>query len=252
MESEELLWKRLKDLAEKCYRSNVYTFSSFLSMAELDFFYRMKKELSHVDYTLFGGHEDSERQMIRFGSEEMLGYTEEFPIVCIEAAPILQKFADELTHRDFLGALMNLGIERTTLGDIIIYENTGYIFCTAVIAPFILDSLEQVKHTHIKCRIAEAPQEVTEPEIEVRKIQASSERIDGVVAKVCQLSRGDSLELFRQKKIFLNGIQFENNSILLKPEDVITVRGFGKFTYMGFDSISKKGKKNIIINMRRR
>ncbi len=252
VEAEELLRKRLKDMAEKCYRSNIYTFSSFLSMAELDIFYRMQKEFTHVDFTLSGGREDSERRMIRFGSEKMLGYIEDFPIVCVEIAPLQQKFADELTHRDFLGALMNLGIERATLGDIIIYENKGYVFCTSVIAPFIMETLEQIKHTRVKCRMGEAPKEVTEPEMETRKIQAASERLDGVIAKVCGLSRGDSLELFRQKKVYLNGILCENNSILLKPEDIITVRGFGKFTYAGYEGISKKGKKNIVINMRRK
>lgn len=253
MNEDDLIKKRLEDLAGKCCHSGRYTFTGFLSMAEQEIFHRLRNTASivnQVPWTLFGGSGDSERNMIRFGNEETLGYSEEFPIVCVEIVPLMQKFADDLTHRDFLGALMNLGIERTTLGDIIIIENKGYVFCTAVIAPFIVDTLEQIKHTHVKCRITELPAEVSAPAVLTRKIQAASERIDAVIARVHQLSRGESLELFRQKKVFLNGLRCENSSYLLKPEDVVTARGFGKFTYMGYESVSKKGKKNILINVR--
>lgn len=251
METEELLKKRFEDLAMNSSRSNIFTFTGFLNMAEIAIFHQMKNKISYVGCALYGGREECERLMIRFGSEEVLGYAEKFPIVCVEIAPLMKKFADRFTHRDFLGALMNLGIERTTLGDIMIYENTGYVFCTEVIAPFIIDTLNKVKHTSVRCTIVEAPALIPEAEAEIRKIQIASERIDGVVAKVYNLSRGDSLELFRQKKIFLNGMPCENNSRLLKEEDVVTARGFGKFIYQGYENISKKGKKNVIIIIRR-
>lgn len=253
MGEEELIKKRLEDMAGRCSRGHVFVFSPFLSMAEQDVFHRLRLADHAIDqagWVMFGGREDSERSMIRFGREEELGYAEAFPIVCVEMAPLMQKFADELTHRDFLGALMNLGIERSTLGDIIILENKGYVFCTTVIASFIVDALERIKHTPVKCRIAEVPQDVAAPPSVSRKIQVSSERIDAVIAKTYQLSRGESLELFRQKKIYLNGISCANSSALLKPEDVVTARGFGKFTYVGYENISRKGKKNIIISVK--
>ena len=108
MDTEELLKKRFRELARKCYQQNQYTFTGFLSLADLSCFYETEKEISYVPYTIWGGSDLCERVMIRFGSEEELGYEEEFPIVCIEVKPLAAKFADELTHRDFLGALMNL------------------------------------------------------------------------------------------------------------------------------------------------
>ena len=69
-------------------------------------------------YILFGGCDGTERNIARFGNSEELGYEEDFPIVCLEILPKSEKFAEPLCHRDFLGALMNLGIERKNIGDI--------------------------------------------------------------------------------------------------------------------------------------
>lgn len=247
METEELLKKRFRELAQKCYQNNHYTFTPFLSPADLSCFYEIEREVSYVPYKVWGGRELCERIMIRFGSEETLGYDEEFPIACIEAKPLAAKFADALTHRDFLGALMNLGIERNTLGDILIVANTGYIFCMENMADFILENLTRVKHTVILCKRAEEVPVFTDRNKQEKKIQISSERVDGVLAKVYQLSRSEAIALFGQKKVFVNGRLCENNSQLLKNEDVVSVRGYGKFIYSGQQNISKKGKINALV-----
>lgn len=247
METDELLKKRIKDLAEKAYRSSVYTFSGFLGLSELATYYEIERELSFIRCTVFGGYEGSERSMLRFGSEEEFGYDEPFPIVCLKIRPLMQKFADDLGHRDFLGALMNLGIERSTLGDIILKDNEGYLFCSRTIAPFICENLTKIKHTSVLCKETEEFPIEKEEELAEMKLQVSSERIDSVIAKVYKFSRSESVEYFRQKKVFVNGRLCENNSYFLKEKDVVTVRGFGKFIFAGVQGQSKKGKLNISI-----
>lgn len=244
METEELLKKRFAELARKCYQNNQYTFTDFLSLADMASFYETEKELSYVPYTIWGGSELCERVMVRFGSEESLGYTEEFPITCLEIRPLAQKFADSLNHRDFLGSLMNLGIERSTLGDIFIVENAGYLFCTENMATYIAENLTRVKHTTVMCKAVEAPPALSESDRQEVVIQIASKRVDGVIAKVYKLSRNESLELFRQKKIFINGRLCENNSRLLAEQDKVSVRGYGKFEFAEEMNLSKKGKLN--------
>ncbi len=245
MEAEELLKKRFAELARKCYQNNQYTFTDFLSLADMACFYEVERELSYVPYTIWGGSELCERVMVRFGSEEFLGYEEDFPIVCMEVKPLMQKFADRLSHRDFLGALMNLGIERSTLGDIFIVENAGYVFCMDNMALYIAENLTRIKHTTVMCTQVENPPELSESDRQEVIIQIASRRVDGVVSKVFKLSRNESLELFRQKKIFVNGRLCESNSQLLKEEDKVSVRGFGKFEFAQEINVSKKGKLNI-------
>ncbi len=238
----ELLEKRLLELAKKSYQNNIYLFTNFLNMAELDVLYQMQKELSFVPFTAFGGAENCERLMVRFGSPELFSYEESFPICCIQAEPLIEKFADTFSHRDFLGALMNLGIEREVIGDIAIKGKTAYIFCLEKMAEYVADNLTQVKHTHMSCTILKEAPDILKPVLEKREVTAASERIDAVLGKLCNLSRSQSILAFREKKVFVNGRQCENNSYQLKPKDVVTYRGFGKFVYEGVKYKTKKDR----------
>lgn len=245
MEETERMKKRFRELADKAWQNNLYTFTGFLGLMELSCFYEMERELSFVPAVVFGGCEGAERVMIRFGSEELFGYEEEFPIVCLKVSPLQQKFADDLGHRDILGALMNLGIDRSTLGDIILKDNQGYVFCLRSIAPYLEENLGKVRHTSVLCRQTGEIPVMGEEDFGEAVIQVSSERIDGVMSKVYRLSRSDSTELFRQKKVFVGGRLCENNSQLLKQEDRVSVRGYGRFVYKGPQGVSKKGKLNV-------
>lgn len=238
----ELLKKRFVELAEKSYRNNQYVFTNFLNMAEMNAFYEIRKEIFYIPFTAFGGTENCERLMLRFGSEDLFGYEEPFPIVCIQAEPLIEKFADQFSHRDFLGAIMNLGIEREVVGDIAIKGKKAYIFCVEKIASYIAENLVQVKHTSMNCRILTEAPDILKPTLETKEVTAASERIDAVIGKLCNLSRSQSALAFREKKIFVNGKQCENNSYQLKAGDVVTFRGFGKFVYEGIKYETKKGK----------
>ena len=77
------------------------------------------------------------------------------------------------------------------------------------------------------------------------EVTVVSARIDAVISKVYNLSRTQSVELFRTGKIFLNGRICENNSCYLKGNDAVTVRGFGKFIYQGTERETRKGKLSV-------
>lgn len=245
---EEFLAKRIKDLADQSYRTGLYTYTGFLNQQEQAVYNSIKKETAPVTACLFGGVQGCERQILRFGDEESLGYDAGFPICCIEIKPLIEKFADTLTHRDYLGALMHLGIDRSTLGDIMIREKTAYLFCLEKIASFITDNLDQVRHTHVQCRLLEKMPEAVRPQLQAVKLIVPSMRLDVIVAKLCHLSRSQSIALFREKKIFVNGAQQENNSGVLKEQDVVSIRGYGKFICDGIFGETKKGNLNIQVS----
>ena len=249
MDDDKLLKKRFCELAKKAYNGGYFTFTDFLGLAEQTSFAEILNEIHGIRYTAFGGAEGAERVMIRFGDPEELGYEEEFPITCIKAEPVAPKFADKLTHRDFLGALLNLGIERSTLGDIPIIDNVGYIFAKRDIAPFIISELARVKRTDVKLSEVELLPEGELYRTEKRRVQASGERVDALIAKLFGLSRDESLSLFKKHLVFIDGRLCENNSKVPKQNSVISVRGYGRFIYKGFDSTTKKGKLNIDIEL---
>lgn len=242
MDEELLLKRKLTDTASKAYRHNIYTYTNFLSISELDTYYRMQSELSFIHSEAFGGSPVCERQIVRFGSPQDLGYDEDYPIVCIQIAPLIRKFADSLSHRDFLGAVLNLGIERSLIGDIVIRDNMGYLFCMSHISGFIMENLTKIKHTNVKCTPAALLTDDFAPELEDLEIICASPRIDAVVASITKLSRSKAVELFRTQKVFVNGKCMENNSYSLKPDNILVIRGIGKFIYNGCGNETRKGR----------
>ena len=202
----QLLENRFRDLAERSFSRNVFTFTGFLSLAEQEVLHRAAAKAG-ARITLSGGMEYAERQMARFGDPGDLGYEEPFPIVCLCVKPLVEKFSESFTHRDFLGAVLNTGIDRSAVGDL-----PGPVFV-------------------------------------YREENVASLRCDGVVAAVWNLSRSRSLELFRQKKVFVNGRQMENNSCALREGDRVSVRGYGKFLFRGEKHLSRKGKPVVGIDL---
>lgn len=243
-----MLYARLQDLAKRAYRQNIYTYSGFLTPAELAVFYEKQADFSFISSSCFGGTPDCERQMIQFGSEEEFGYPGVFPIAVVLAEPLLEKFSDKLSHRDFLGALMNLGIERSVLGDILVKDGVrAYIFCQETIADYIMENLTKIKHTNIKTTLVDGMAEELKPELADLHVIVPAPRFDAVVAAAIHCSRSETLQLFRAKKVVRNGKTEERNSLVLKEGDIFSVRGYGKFQYVNAGSETRKGRVNVYL-----
>lgn len=245
MENDIMIQRRFADLANSADRKNQYTFTSFLSEAELSAFLEMRQQLPPCGYTIWGGHSDAERTMIRFGSEDAFGYTQPFPIVCVKIAPLQQKFADALTHRDYLGAIMHLGIKRSEIGDILTFDASAYVFCTDTIGVYLCRELERIRHTSVR---AELTTEIPEDHVqnkEVGEVQVASPRVDGIIAKIYRLSRSDCQRLFQAGKIFVNSRCMENTDLHLKEGDKVSVRGYGKFCFLGITGQTRKGNQIV-------
>ncbi|MCR5823973.1 MAG: hypothetical protein K6G60_06020 [Lachnospiraceae bacterium] len=244
---EELILKRLLDLSKRSYNNNTFEFSDFLTIQEQDELAVRKKDFAGSRFELSGGYELAERRMVRFGNEEEFGYSVDFPISCIEISPISEKFASTCTHRDFLGALMSLGLERRIFGDIIVKDKKAYLFCEERFASFVCDNLVSVGRNQVHCEICTFPEENVKKEREKIAIQVNSLRADAVAAKVCKLSRGAVLPLFAQKHVILNGQTLENKDKNLKEGDIFSIRGYGKYVVGESTGLSKKGKENVNI-----
>lgn len=241
--------QRLRELAERSYNNGQFTFTDFMSVAELAVYYENENELKYAHPELSGGCELSERKIIRFGSEDDLGYSQDFPIAALSIKPIASKFADELNHRDFLGALMNLGIKREMLGDIFVKDKEACFFCKDSIAEFIIENLTRVKHTSVKVEVTDNVDEITAPDMEDKIIQVPSQRADAVIARVYNLSRQEALNLFPAGLVYLNGRSCTENAKQLGSGDVVAVRGKGKFEYTEVLNLSKKGRLNCRVRI---
>ena len=245
MDERELIRKRLSELMRKSLDAPYYIFTDFMGLPEQAALHEVKREFPYAHCSLFGGIDGAERVMARFGDESEIGYDQPFPILTLKIEPLSQKFAEKLTHRDFLGSILGLGIERCKIGDIIIRENVGYTFASEDIAPYIKDSLTKVRRTDVKISISDALPEGDLYKTERVRVQAVGERVDAIVAKVFSLSRDESLSYFKKRLVFVDGRLCENNSYIPKPNEKVSVRGLGRFSYIGPVGTTKKGKLNI-------
>ncbi|MBD5083195.1 MAG: hypothetical protein HDT34_03390 [Clostridiales bacterium] len=239
----ENLEKRFLELADRAEQRFYVTFSDFLNMEEESLLSSLH---FNIDYRLFGGYDGAERCVAAFGydCEEA-----QFPITIIKAEPVSPKFADKLSHRDFLGSLMGLGIKREVLGDIVIADNIGYIFCLNSIAEYIVQELSKVRHTIVKCSVAEALPESAVKKPEEEQMVVASERLDVIVSAVYNFSRSAVKEFFIARKIYVNSRLCENFSYTPKENDIISVRGKGRFVYNGVLGTTKKSRNIISVGV---
>ncbi len=243
---DELNLKKLIDLARRAEGRCCYTNSDFLDAAQQSDLLASAKEIT-APCTLWGGHNSCERRIAVFGSEELCGYEFTPPIVCVRIAPKNDRFSDDLTHRDFLGSLMALGVKREVLGDIFISEGCGYLFCLDTIAPYIVSNLIQIRRTSVVCEVIDEPP-LAEVKLQSERVNIASERLDAIISAVWRMSRGSSAQLIKAQRVFISSRLCESCSYQLKPDETVSARGFGKFIYRGIEKETRKGRLFVVID----
>lgn len=242
--AEELLQRRLMDLSERAVQKGIVTFSDFLNLHELNILHNSSQKFSGIQWKTFGGYELAERQIAAF-IPDALYYDWEYPIACLRITPLNERFSDSLSHRDYLGAVLNLGIDRSKLGDILVEEKCAYLFCTEKMSDYIITELSRIKHTSTLCsRVAEPRGEIT-LRTETISGTVASVRLDSVMSVAFRTSRSSLVKLIEGGKVFINGRLAVSNGYNLKENDIISVRGLGKLRYTGTRSQSKKGRLYI-------
>ncbi|MCB6645303.1 YlmH/Sll1252 family protein [[Clostridium] scindens] len=247
MNKEELLLqKRLVELSRIAYTREIVTFSEFLNLNELNILHTTPKNMLLSQYKTYGGYGLSERQMAAF-LPDALYYDYQYPIQIIEISPVNRKFAEELSHRDYLGAVMNLGIERCKLGDILIEDGKAILFAKEELAGYIMEHLTRIRHTTVKTSILPAFENSYEPRYEELKGTVESVRLDTVLSLAYPLSRSKVTGLIEGARVFVNGKLVTSNGYRLKEGDILSVRKMGRIGYNGILSETKKGRYMVSI-----
>lgn len=240
---EELLARRFIDLSRQAQQRDTVLFSEYLNLNELNIFHQGISEL-YSSFEMSGGYAWSERQMIAF-IPDALCYAWDYPITCLKITPVNKKFAESLTHRDVLGSLMNLGIERSKLGDILVNEEEIYVFCEEKIAGYLMEELTRIRHTVVKSEQVRPDSLTIEPKKELAEGIITSNRLDSVIACVCKVSRSQASQWIKGGKIFLNNRQTLQTTVECKPGELISVRSVGRFRFVDSFGETRKGRLKI-------
>lgn len=193
----------------------------------------------------YGGFDTAERQILAISPYEI--EQEDFPIMALKIT-VKTGIGKALTHRDYLGALLGLGIERETIGDIILKPFGAYIIAEENMIPYICSCLTGIsKYQNIESQIISFSElQIDPPQVRIFETTVTSLRVDAVAATGFGLSRGNITKLIEAKRVKCNGITSTTKQ-LVKEGDTITVRGYGKMRLKQVGGLTKKDRLHIAI-----
>lgn len=235
-EEDKLMIAKAYDAYTFYEKRNMPYFTGFLTPSDRAI---LETAFKNAEKSFYGGYFESERCVMGFGTES----EEEFPISVIKATG---DFSD-LSHRDFLGSLMSLGITRENIGDIVKTDEYAYIFVLDKMADYIADNLTSVKKSNIKNEIYECTDITVEREFDTVKKSVASLRADAVIAAAFNLSRSDAAEAVKRGLVTVNYRIMESVDKKLSEGDTVSLRGKGKVILEKLGDLSKKGRMFIEI-----
>lgn len=201
-----------------------------------------------IHYDFFGGVSAAERKRAVIAPKFVPIEKNDFGIVALQAT-FANKFIS-LTHRDVLGSIASLGIDRSKLGDIFVHDDAGIIqlVTTEPLAPFMqmhLTKIKQASLTFAPIPFTELKQ--VEQQWEEKLITVSSLRLDVVLKEMYQLSRTKASKLIAAERVKINHTLVNEPAIQLEENDLLSVRGFGRSKLIKVHGTTRKGKLNVTI-----
>lgn len=239
-DKDELFRSKLDDAVYLCFTRQKPYYFSFLSERRQAFAKNYLDSIGFHNYSFFGGYGNSERKVLGLFYDEIC----KFPVSAIE---FRFRGCDKLTHRDFLGALMSLGIERETIGDILVEDGRCIVFIKSELKDYIASQIFKVGNVGVKISDADINKLPQGRETEEIYYTVSSLRLDNVVAAITNMSREKTKQLILLGNVSLNFIQNKNVSQLLNSNDTLTIRGKGKFKVNDVSGKTRKGRIKISV-----
>ena len=234
--NDDLFFARVEDTLNLSFRTSVPHFFGFLTEEEAAKAGNYLKKITDR-FAFFGGYDGAERTILCCMPDWC-----ENPEYPLDAVTVIYNSNYTLSHRDFLGSLMALGITRESVGDILVESGRAVIFLRNEITDFVLTQIEKIGRVGVELKKG---YELSLPAAGVLvscSDTVSSMRLDCVVSAVCGVSRGTAAELIESSRTLVNSLVIEKTSKIITEGDAITVRGKGKFFIVSANEHSKKGR----------
>ncbi len=183
-----------------------------------------------------GGYEGARKQKVIFRYDEEDDFSD---IVCLRAK-IDQRFR-KIGHRDVLGALMHLQIDRSAFGDFWVTDTCIYLYTSQDMAPFLIQELTRINQLTVSFeQIEEHP--VQQFQMKDLRVVVASERMDALVAGLCHISRAKAKEMIRGGLVSVNHIVLEHPDDVCNNNGTVSIQGYGRFLYLGYEHVTKSGR----------
>lgn len=245
---DKLLFAKAMDRADLSLKRHEKRFTFFMSPGHIfkfkPYFDLMANELN---YMIYGGFEDCERAMVGFCPDYMTLSREDFPIKAVEIAAD-KRFALSLSHRDYLGSVLGLGIDRDRTGDIIIKDGRAILIAEEEIAQYVSLNLFKVGKTPVKCMVTGLDSlDFGQKTVKEFFSTVPSLRLDCVLGVAFSLSRGAAKALIDEEKVSVNWEIARSASQSVNEGDMLSARGFGRAQIIEVKGKTKKDRVGVII-----
>lgn len=245
-EDERLLVSKLLDKITLVDKQNKIQVTDFLSPVELRIVKDVLNLIDCKNYRIFGGVEDSDRNAIVIFPDklEVVFSDDKFDYNSIFSCIRIINCQENYEHKIYLGGCVKLGVKREKIGDIVVFEDGADIIVSKDVEKFLvtnLQGLHRFKNSKIDVvnlnQITKKVQKFKE-----MKIIVSSLRLDNVVAEIVGTSRNKAVELLKQERVFVNYKNETKATKLIVENDIITVRGKGKYVIDEIEGNTRSGR----------
>lgn len=236
----ELLISRAYDIIQLSYTRHKNCYFGFLNEAEI---YSLNENLhNNAEYCFWGGFDNAKRQM--FCAVYNSFDKTDVPITALE---FTYKSVYKLSHRDFLGTILSLGLDRSTVGDIIVNEGKTIVFVKNEVKDYIFTQITKIGGVGVKIKTADVSNISVIDNISEKTLTVASLRLDVLVSAFTGLSREKSQKLISQGVVSVNYSECNSTSVKVSENDIIVVRKYGKFILKNIIGETKKGRLKLSV-----
>lgn len=243
MDYDNILLSAAADLYTLCEKRGSAVFSRFYDGAEQVIL--KDNKLINQGAFLYGGHTECERKILGVFPDWQEPDTEEFPISLIK---ISLGFSKNLTHRDYLGSLMGLGIERDRIGDIVVCDKEAYVFVHNSVSDYVINNLKKIGSCGVKLCYHNINDFVyPEGKYTLNNVVVASTRLDAVVGAAANLSRSKAANLIEKDKVSVDHRPINDCSKKVNQGELLSIRGFGRYQVEQINGETRSGRLHLTI-----
>ncbi len=251
-QEDKICLSQLLDKIEFSKNRDKIEHTDFLDMYQVALVENFMRKTKIANYKLYGGYEEAERKVAIIYpdkyNEKMLekNYSKILKVVRI-LLPEEEK--GKYSHRNYLGGIVKLGFKREKVGDIIVNENGADIIALDEFADILKEQLPSLTRFENSKITTEEIQNLQKQEVKIEevKIIVPSLRLDNFVSDLARTSRSKANQIIEQERVFINGQNETKASKQVKLNDIITVRGKGRFSIKAFDGTTRSGRTVVVV-----
>ena len=251
-QDDKICLSQVLDKIEFSKNRNKIEYTDFLDMYQISLVENFLRKMQFKNYILYGGYEDAERKILIVYPEKYdmsmieKNYNKILKIVRITLA---EEEQGKYTHRNYLGGIIKLGLKREKVGDILVSDDGADIITLEDFSNILKEQLPSLtRFENSKIEIHELKDlRKKEIKMETIKIIVPSFRLDNFVSDLARTSRSKAVQIINQERVFINGQNETKPSKQLKLNDILTIRGKGRFVIKEFAGNTRSGRTVVVV-----